>query len=73
MLEIAILVDNHAQKQFKAEWGLSMLISFKGKRILFDFGSSSLYIQNGKMLGLDPINADYFVLSHGHWDHGNGL
>lgn len=72
-MKINILTDNHALRNFDAEWGLSMFIEFNDKTILLDFGNSDLYIKNGKKLGLEVLNADYFVLSHGHWDHGNGL
>jgi 7,8-dihydropterin-6-yl-methyl-4-(beta-D-ribofuranosyl)aminobenzene 5'-phosphate synthase len=66
------LVDNHAQKVFRAEWGFSLYIE-GSKNILFDFGDSDLYLENADQLGINVVNADYFVLSHGHWDHGNGL
>lgn len=72
-MKINILTDNHALRNFNAEWGLSMFIEFNDKTILLDFGNSDLFIENGKKLGLEVLNADYFVLSHGHWDHGNGL
>jgi 7,8-dihydropterin-6-yl-methyl-4-(beta-D-ribofuranosyl)aminobenzene 5'-phosphate synthase len=72
-MKINVLTDNHALRNFDAEWGLSMFIEFEGKTILMDYGNSDLFIRNGEKLGLDVLDADYFVLSHGHWDHGNGL
>lgn len=72
-MKINILTDNHALRDFDAEWGLSMFIEFNKQTILFDFGNSDLFLRNAEKLGLDVLNADYFVLSHGHWDHGNGL
>lgn len=71
-MKIHVLVDNHASRDFSAEWGLSLFIE-SSKKLLFDFGSSDLYIRNAKKLGIDIMTADCFVLSHGHWDHGNGL
>lgn len=72
-MKIYVLSDNHAQKDFNAEWGLSFYIEFNNETILFDFGSSDLYIKNGRKLGINVFNADHYVLSHGHWDHGDGL
>ena len=39
----------------------------------FDFGNTDLFLRNAEKLGVDVVNAEHFVLSHGHWDHGNGL
>lgn len=72
-MKIYVLSDNHAQRKFKAEWGLSFYIEHDGKKILFDFGSSDLFIKNAEKLGIDVLDADYYILSHGHWDHGDGL
>ena len=72
-MKIHILTDNHALRNFDAEWGLSMFIEFNGKTILMDFGNSDLYIKNAQKLNLDIFSANHFVLSHGHWDHGNGM
>lgn len=72
-MNIYVLVDNRTGGKLGAEWGLSFYIEFNGKNILFDFGASDLYIENGKRQGIDVFDADYYVLSHGHSDHGNGL
>ncbi len=73
MVKISVLTDNHAQRQFRAEWGLSFFIETDSTKILFDFGDSDLFLKNASILGIDPFSADHYVLSHGHWDHGNGL
>jgi len=72
-MKVYVLTDNHANRKFSAEWGLSLFIEVSDKKILFDYGDTDLYIQNARKLGIDLFNADYYVLSHGHWDHGNGL
>lgn len=72
-MKISILVDNRIYKDFQAEWGLSIFVEIDDKKILFDFGASDLYIRNAKKLAIDVFDADYYILSHGHWDHGNGL
>ncbi|MBN1989104.1 MAG: MBL fold metallo-hydrolase [Bacteroidales bacterium] len=71
-VKISVLVDNIAGRSFKAEHGLSYFIS-ADKDVLLDTGSSNLFLQNAAKLGIDVAKSDYVVLSHGHWDHGNGL
>lgn len=71
---IKVLVDNHAGARFKAEHGLSYLVETDKTEILFDTGPSDLYLTNAQHLGLNiKEDIDSIVLSHGHWDHGNGL
>jgi len=69
----AILVNNSAAKNFKAEHGLSIWIEFGGKRVLFDTGQSDMLLENAKILGIDLKVADAIVISHGHYDHTGGL
>ncbi len=72
-MKLQILVDNVANAG-QAEWGFSCLIEEdQEQRVLLDTGASSLFMQNAKLLGLDLLNLDYVVLSHGHWDHTWGL
>ncbi|BEQ13590.1 MBL fold metallo-hydrolase [Desulfoferula mesophila] len=43
-------------------------------RLLYDFGRGGpALLNNLRLLGLDPAQADYLVLSHGHIDHYGGL
>ncbi len=71
-MRLIVLNDNVAGKKCSAEHGLSFLIE-DDKKILFDVGPSDILLKNAKILevNLDDINC--IVLSHGHWDHGNGL
>ena len=62
-----------AMDGFESEHGLSFLIEVDQHKILFDTGASDLYIRNATKLGIDLEEVDRIVLSHGHWDHGNGL
>lgn len=73
-MQITILSENTAGGAFLAEHGLSYLIEFNSKKILLDAGHSDVFLQNANKLNID-INkeVDAIVLSHGHWDHGNGL
>lgn len=57
-----------------AEHGLSYLLEIDGEKILFDTGHSDVFLRNAKTLGIDIQNElKTVVLSHGHWDHGDGL
>ena len=73
-LEITILTENVAGGKFFAEHGLSYLVEIDGEKILFDTGHSDVFVKNAKLLGIDIQNeVKKVVLSHGHWDHGDGL
>lgn len=67
--KIGILVDDAAADGLEAEHGLSMLIEWAGKKILFDAGQGDALEHNSKKLGIDLSRIDAFVLSHGHYDH----
>lgn len=62
-----------AMDGFESEHGLSFLLEVDQKKILFDTGASDLYKHSAARLGIDLEEVDRIVLSHGHWDHGNGL
>lgn len=70
---VSILTDNHPGGKTAAEHGLSYLIEHDHKKILFDTGQTDLFMRNAKVMGKDLTNIDTVVLSHGHFDHGNGL
>ena len=67
---IKVLVEDHNKIN---EHGLSFYIESNGQKILFDTGQSDLYYKNAKEMGIDLSMIDLVVLSHGHYDHGNGL
>lgn len=73
-MKLTVLTENVAGGKFRAEHGLSYLIEYNYKTILFDTGHSDVFRQNSDLLGisLDKV-VDFIVLSHGHWDHGDGL
>lgn len=73
-MKITVLSENVAGQGFLAEHGLSYLIESGDTTILFDTGASDVFLQNAAKLNID-INekVNTIVLSHGHWDHGNGL
>lgn len=57
--------------------GFSVYIETDGKNILFDASNDKKgtdILSNAKELGIDLFNkADFIILSHGHYDHTNGL
>ena len=60
------------QPELISEHGLSMLIEYNNRKILLDAGSTSAFMDNAKLMGVD-IEADFCVLSHGHYDHSGGF
>ena len=72
-MTISVLADNHSGSFCQAEHGLSFFVEFDGNRLLFDTGQSDLFLRNAKIMGVNPENRDMIILSHGHFDHGNGL
>ena len=73
-MKITVLTENEAGGKFLAEHGLSYLIEIDGEKILFDTGHSDVFLKNAKLLGVDiEKELKTVVLSHGHWDHGDGL
>ncbi len=73
-MNISILIDNVAGDRCLAEHGLSYLIRHDGQNILFDTGHSDAFLKNAETMGIDlEQDVSVIVLSHGHWDHGDGL
>lgn len=68
-----VLIDNLAGGGLAAEWGLSLLIEFAGKRILLDAGATGRFAENARAMGLNLADVDLCVLSHGHYDHADGF
>lgn len=71
-MKLIILNDNTAGRFCTAEHGLSFLIETE-KKFLFDVGPSDIILDNAKKLNIDLDPVEDVVLSHGHWDHVNGL
>lgn len=75
--EISILCEDQVvmgfkDRIFKGAHGLSLFIRAE-KNILFDAGPSEVFLDNAALLNLDLNSLDQIVLSHGHWDHTDGL
>lgn len=76
-IKISILCEDQAKMGFKdkiflAQHGFSVFIE-ADRKILFDTGATDVFIHNAGLLGIDLNTTDWIVLSHGHWDHTNGL
>lgn len=72
-MNLVVLSEMRGMEGFGSEHGLSFLIETDQKKFLFDTGASDLFMQSAARLGIDLEEVDSIVLSHGHWDHGNGL
>lgn len=70
-MKLTVLNDN-APGRLASEHGLSFLIEDK-KKILFDAGPSDIIMRNADKAKIDIDSIETVVLSHGHYDHGNGL
>lgn len=73
-MKFRLLVDNKTEDvRCHAEWGLSILIETDGHQILFDTGCSSMFAENAKAMGIDLAKVEAAVISHGHYDHTEGV
>ena len=72
-IKVTVLMENTTDEGYKCEHGLSLFIETDSKRILLDSGSSKLFMENADELMAKPENADFCVLSHGHYDHSGGF
>ena len=70
---MSVVIDNKACNGLKGEWGLSIVVDYKGKKILVDAGASDLFIDNMAKLNIDIRDIDYAMLSHAHFDHATGI
>ncbi len=56
------------------DFGFSCITKYQGKTILFDAGSNAdIFRSNCEKMGIDLKQVDMVVVSHGHFDHLNGL
>jgi 7,8-dihydropterin-6-yl-methyl-4-(beta-D-ribofuranosyl)aminobenzene 5'-phosphate synthase len=52
---------------------LSLHIQRDDDSILFDTGATGKFVANARNLGIDLKNVDVTAISHGHFDHSDGL
>lgn len=72
---ITTLIENHRgeHKALHSEHGISFLIRRGDFSMVFDTGQSEQFLINAQELNEDLSTIDCVVLSHGHYDHTNGL
>jgi 7,8-dihydropterin-6-yl-methyl-4-(beta-D-ribofuranosyl)aminobenzene 5'-phosphate synthase len=74
MLKISCLNDDRCNiTDLESEHGLSLYIENNGVEILFDVGQGPAFKNNAAKMGIDFSKLEYLVLSHGHYDHTDGL
>ncbi len=74
-MKFTVLMENTAPEGsgLAAEHGLSLYVEHRGHRLLLDAGASGKFADNAEMLGIDLRQVELAVLSHGHYDHADGL
>lgn len=73
-MKLTVLMENEALRpEFCCAFGLSLYVETGAHRILFDAGPDGSFVQNARTLGVDLRAVTEAVLSHGHYDHGDGL
>ncbi|MBE6935421.1 MAG: MBL fold metallo-hydrolase [Ruminococcaceae bacterium] len=72
-MRLTVLMENTGPETLAVEHGLSLYLEVCGKRILFDAGQSGHFADNAGRLGVDLSGVELAILSHGHYDHGDGM
>lgn len=73
-MKVTSLIDDECQNRgLEGEHGLSFLIEWNDKTILFDTGATGRFADNAEKLEIDIGDVDVAVISHGHYDHAGGL
>ena len=74
-MKVTVLMENTALEGcgLVPEHGLSLYIEYRVHKLLLDAGSSGRFAENAQALGVDLAGVETAVLSHGHYDHADGL
>ena len=70
---VRVVIENTSTKGLPVEHGLSLWIEACGRRFFFDLGQGELFAENAAAMGLDVADAEFAIVSHGHYDHGGGI
>lgn len=74
-MQLTVLCDNTPHDENLAfEFGLSMHLTLSnGNTWLWDTGQTDVFLTNAQKLHISLDTVQGIALSHGHFDHGNGL
>ena len=74
-MNVIILIENtpNPLQNLCFEHGLSIYVEFENQKYLIDTGQSGKFLQNAIQMKIDLSEVDFVILSHGHYDHINGL
>lgn len=72
-MRVTALTENRSSGDLLGEHGLSVYVEYLGKKYLLDTGSTGLFLDNAKKLGIDIAEVDTAFLSHVHYDHSGGF
>lgn len=74
-MKIKFLSDNKTERGgCLAEWGLSVFIETEERKLLMDAGASAeVFLHNAREMKVDLSQVEALVISHGHFDHTNGV
>jgi len=70
---VSVIDNMTGGRKLLSQWGFSVLIEAGNKAFLLDVGTGSEIMNNVQVLGIDLNTIDAIVLSHGHYDHTEGL
>ena len=70
---VVLTEDRNCNNSCVSEHGLSIYMEVENHKLLLDTGITDAFLRNSKTLGINLDEVNTIVLSHGHWDHGNGL
>jgi 7,8-dihydropterin-6-yl-methyl-4-(beta-D-ribofuranosyl)aminobenzene 5'-phosphate synthase len=74
-LELRVIYDNtSAREDVTADWGFATVVTFRGRRILFDSGTKpELFLENLRKMDVAPSSIEAAMISHEHRDHRSGI
>lgn len=73
-MRLSILAENSTRSPYiRPEYGLSIHLATKDASILVDTAQGIGLFDNARTLGVDLEKLDMLALSHGHFDHVNGV
>lgn len=74
MIKMVFLSENKTDNpDCLAEHGLSIYIETEERKLLFDAGASDIFLRNAEQLNVDLEQVDAVIISHGHYDHTQGV